>query len=81
MLSSVNTLDIFCTLFPFFPQSYGSLFSLQPVVNGEIQTPMGVATVEYVDPHEPIMVRGSLCFQLVDDSLDIVVLLYAALFT
>ncbi|THU49116.1 hypothetical protein C4D60_Mb06t06150 [Musa balbisiana] len=27
-----------------------------PVVNGEIQTPMGVATVEYVDPHEPIMI-------------------------
>ncbi|URE13639.1 uracil phosphoribosyltransferase [Musa troglodytarum] len=27
-----------------------------PVVNGEIRTPMGVATVEFVDPHEPIMI-------------------------
>ena len=29
---------------------------LQPTISGEIQTPMGVANVEFVDPREPVLV-------------------------
>lgn len=29
---------------------------LQPTISGEIQSPMGVASVEFVDPREPIVV-------------------------
>ncbi|KAJ0979561.1 hypothetical protein J5N97_015035 [Dioscorea zingiberensis] len=27
-----------------------------PIINGEIQTPMGVATVEFIDPREPVSI-------------------------
>ncbi|RRT52603.1 hypothetical protein GW17_00048532 [Ensete ventricosum] len=33
-----------------------SPFYLQPTISGEIQSPMGVATVEFIDPREPVMV-------------------------
>lgn len=33
------------------------LYPYQPTVSGEIQSPMGVASVEFVDPREPVAVR------------------------
>lgn len=32
------------------------VFAYQPTVTGEIQSPMGVASVEFVDPREPVAV-------------------------
>lgn len=31
-------------------------FLCQPTVTGEIQSPLGVATVEFIDPREPVAV-------------------------
>lgn len=42
------------------------LFFLQPTISGEIQSPMGVASVEFIDPREPIMVslRVIICLDI-----------------
>ena len=31
---------------------------LQPTIKGEIQSPMGVASVEFIDPREPVAVSA-----------------------
>lgn len=42
------------------------LLFLQPLISGEIQSPMGVASVEFIDPREPIMVslRVIICLNI-----------------
>lgn len=37
--------------------TYLWFYPYQPIVTGEIQSPMGVASVEFVDPREPVAVR------------------------
>lgn len=36
------------------------LFFLQPTISGEIQSPLGPATVEFIDPREPVAVSISI---------------------
>lgn len=33
---------------------------MQPTITGEIQSPMGIASVEFVDPREPVAVSFSI---------------------
>lgn len=41
---------MFLSIFCFFE------YRLQPTITGEIQSPMGVASVEFIDPREPVAV-------------------------
>ncbi|KAH0454348.1 hypothetical protein IEQ34_016272 [Dendrobium chrysotoxum] len=36
--------------------SFPVVVILEPTISGEIQSPMGVATVEFIDPREPVMI-------------------------
>lgn len=40
----------------YFLLKYLSYCCCQPTVSGEIQSPMGVASVEFIDPREPVAV-------------------------
>lgn len=47
-LMFIYILSVFDFLFVFF--------LLQPTITGEIQSPMGVASVDFIDPREPVAV-------------------------
>lgn len=46
-------------------QTLISFFSFQPTVSGEIDSPMGAAAVEFIDPREPVAV-WILLYSLLD---------------
>lgn len=49
------SLNIFVNAF-YSVFKYSSFFCDQPTISGEIQSPMGVASVEFIDPREPVAV-------------------------